>query len=55
MLINTIGMDVGSSSTTYAKLYCTWEYENNRVVPFIVGVSNSLSFYIPIVFAKPIS
>jgi hypothetical protein len=55
MLINNIGMDVCGSSSAYAKLYCTWEYENNRIVPFVVGVSNSVHFYIPISFAKPMS
>lgn len=55
MLVNNIGMDVGGSSTRFAKLYCTWDYSNNRVVPFVIGVSNSVNFYVPITFAKPVS
>lgn len=56
MLINTIGMDVAGYSTRFAKLYCTWDYANNRVVPFIVGVNNvTTGFFVPITFAKPIS
>jgi hypothetical protein len=55
MLINNIGMDVGGASTRFAKLYCTWDYANNRVVPFIIGVANSVNFFIPVTFAKPVS
>ena len=55
ILINNIGMDVCGSSTRYSKLYCTWDYENNRIVPFVIGVANSIYFYIPITFAKPIT
>jgi len=56
MLINNIAMDVAGTSTRYAKFYCTWDYSANRVVPFITGVNNSTSgFFVPIVFAKPIS
>lgn len=54
MLINNIGMDVGGASTRFAKLYCTWDYANNRVVPFVIGAANSIYFYIPVTFAKPI-
>lgn len=55
MLVNCIGMDVGGSSTAFAKLYCTWDYGGNRVVPYVIGVANSVYFYVPITFAKPIS
>ncbi len=55
MLINNIGMDVSGASTRFANLYCTWDYSANRIVPFVTGVANSIYFYIPITFAKPIS
>lgn len=55
MLINNIGMDVAGGSTRFAKLYCTWDTAGNRIVPFIIGVANMTSFFIPITFAKPIS
>lgn len=53
MLINNIGMDVAGSSRS-SKLYCSWEYNNNRIVLFIIGVTPSTNFFIPAVFAKPI-
>ncbi len=55
MLINNIGMDVAGASTRAAKLYCTWDYGSNRLLMWVVGVANSTSFFIPVVFAKPIS
>lgn len=55
MLINNIGMDVAGSSNRAAKLYCTWDYANNGLSVYIIGVSNSTSFFVPIVFAKPIT
>lgn len=55
MLVNNIGMDVGGNSTRAAKLYVVWNYGNNRLEPYIIGVNNSVNFFIPIVFAKPIS
>jgi hypothetical protein len=54
MMINNIGMDVAGTSTRGAKLYVVWNYGNNRLEPYIVGVNNSVNFYVPIVFAKPI-
>lgn len=55
VLVNNIGMDVAGSSTRAAKLYCTWDYSSNRIVMYIVGVNNSTYFFVPVVFAKPIS
>lgn len=55
VMINNIGMDVGGNSNRGAKLYVVWNYGNNRLEPYIIGVNNSTSFFIPIVFAKPIS
>lgn len=54
MMINNVAMDVNGADTRFSKLYCDWGYGNNRIVPFIVGPSSSTSFWIPIVFAKPI-
>jgi len=54
MMINNIGMDVSAASTRSAKLYCTWDYANNRIVMFTVGVTNYRYFFVPVVFAKPI-
>lgn len=54
MMINNIGMDVAGTSTRAAKLYVVWNYGSNRLEPYIVGVNNSVNFYVPIVFAKPI-
>jgi len=54
MMINNIGMDVSAASTRSAKLYCTWDYANNRIVMFTVGVTNYTYFFVPVVFAKPI-
>lgn len=55
MLVNNIGMDVLGTATRFAKLYCTWDVANNRIVPFVIGVNNSTSFFVPITFAKPIA
>lgn len=55
MLINNIGMDVSAGSAKAAKLYCQWDYSANRIVMSTVGVSNSATFYVPVVFAKPIT
>lgn len=56
MLINNIGMDVASTTNgRSAKLYCTWDYANNGLSVYIVGVANSTSFFVPVVFAKPIT
>lgn len=55
MMINNIGMDVSGGSIRASKLYCTWEYANNRILMFTVGVTNPTSLYVPVVFAKPIS
>jgi len=55
MLINNIGMDVSAGQARSAKLYCSWDYSANRIVMFTVGVSNSATFYVPVVFAKPIT
>ncbi len=55
MLINNIGMDVAGSSTRAAKLYCTWDYAANALSVYVVGVANSTSFFVSIVFAKPIT
>lgn len=55
MLINNIGMDVGGASTRTSKLYCTWEYENDRILMFTIGAAISSYFYVPVVFAEPIS
>lgn len=55
MLVNNIGMDVGGASTRFCKLYCTWDYQNNRIVPFVEGVANSIYLYISVTFAKPIT
>ncbi|WLG53995.1 hypothetical protein PSH77_14935 [Pseudomonas extremorientalis] len=54
MLINNIGMDVAGLSRS-SKLYCTWEYNNNRILMFAIGVTPSINFFVPVVFAKPIS
>lgn len=52
LMLNNIGMDVGANSNRTAKLYCTWDYSNNRIVMYTVGVSNVTSFFVPAVFAK---
>ncbi|MBI6602756.1 hypothetical protein HBO08_27560 [Pseudomonas rhodesiae] len=54
MMINNIGMDVSGANIRTAKLYCTWDYANNRIVMFTVGVSNVMSLFVPVVFAKPV-
>ncbi len=52
-MLNNIGMDVGANTNRTAKLYCSWDYTNNRIVMFTIGVTNVIYFYIPAVFAKP--
>ncbi|NWB68005.1 hypothetical protein HX839_17115 [Pseudomonas sp. I8001] len=54
IMINNIGMDVSAGSSKGAKLYCVWDYANNRIVMFTIGVSNAATFYVPVVFAKPV-
>ncbi len=53
LMLNNIGMDVGANTNRTAKLYCSWDYTNNRIVMFTIGVTNVIYFYIPAVFAKP--
>lgn len=55
MMINNIGMDVSAANVRSAKLYCTWDYTNNRVVVFTVGATNVTSLFVPVVFAKPMT
>ncbi|AOE78785.1 hypothetical protein A7318_09385 [Pseudomonas lurida] len=55
MLVNNIGMDVGGSSTRASKLYCSWEYENDRILMFAIGAAISVYMFVPVVFAKKVS
>lgn len=56
MLINTIAMDLPGGST-YSKLSCSWDYANNRVLALLqnIGDYNGGSFFLPLLFAKPVS
>ncbi|MCJ7959162.1 MAG: hypothetical protein MUW57_22130 [Pseudomonas sp.] len=54
MMINNIGMDVGGSSTRASKLYCAWQYENDRILIYAIGASISTSMFVPVVFAKKV-
>ena len=52
LMLNNIGMDVSANTGLTAKLYCSWSYEENRIVMFTLGVTNVTSFFVPAVFAK---
>lgn len=54
ILINNIAMNVGQAQSRDAKLYCSWEYNNNRIVMYTAGVTPIASLFVPVVFAKPI-
>lgn len=55
MLLNNIGMNVDQNAGKTGKLYCAWEYQNNRIVAYTASVTPVAQMYIPVVFAKPIS
>ncbi|MBI6614247.1 hypothetical protein [Pseudomonas simiae] len=56
MLINNIAMNIPGGST-FSLLSCFWDYANNRVVAQLqnIGDFNGSSFFLPLMFAKPIS
>ncbi|UNK68401.1 hypothetical protein MNO08_10025 [Pseudomonas simiae] len=56
MLINNIAMNIPGGSS-FSLLSCFWDYANNRVVAQLqnIGDFNGSSFFLPLMFAKPIS
>lgn len=55
MLLNNIAMDIAGSTSRQGNMYAIWEYNNNRLLMQAVGVDLQTSFYLPVVFAKPIT
>lgn len=55
ILINNIAMDLPGRDT-FSKLSCTWNYSNNTITALLqnIGDYNGSSFFMPILFAKPI-
>ncbi|MFK3605919.1 hypothetical protein [Pseudomonas sp. AP19] len=55
MLINNIAFDIPCNST-YGKLSCSWNYQSNKVSAQVqnIGDLNPNSFFVPLMFAKPI-
>ncbi|WP_244265362.1 hypothetical protein [Pseudomonas fluorescens] len=56
MLINNIAMDMPGRDT-YSKLSCTWNFANNTITATLqnIGDYGSGSFFLPLLFAKPVS
>ncbi|NWD29963.1 hypothetical protein HX793_09285 [Pseudomonas reactans] len=56
MLINNIAMNIPGRDT-FSLLSCYWDYANNRIVAQLqnIGDFNGSSFFLPLMFAKPIS
>jgi len=56
MLINNIAMNIPGGDT-FSLLSCYWDYANNRIVAQLqnIGDFNGSSFFLPLMFAKPIS
>lgn len=56
MLINNIAMDLPGADT-FSKLSCTWNYSNNTIRALLqnIGDFNGSSFFLPLLFAKPVA
>lgn len=56
MLINNIAMDLPGQDT-FSKLSCSWNYSSNSITALLqnIGDFNGSSFFLPLLFAKPIS
>lgn len=56
MLINNIAQDLAGGDS-YSKVYCSWDYTNNRISPALVNIGDyqSNGLFLTIAFAKPIS
>lgn len=56
MLINNIAYDLPGNDT-FSKLSCGWNYATNTVTAYLqnIGDFNGNSFFLPLLFAKPIA
>lgn len=56
MLLNNIAMDMPGRDT-FSKLICSWNYSNNTITALLqnIGDYNGSSFFLPLLFAKPMS
>lgn len=55
MLLNNVAMDIAGGISRQGNMYAIFDYANDRIVMQAVGVDLSMAFYMPVVFAKPVS
>ncbi|MDR8369225.1 hypothetical protein NM213_04775 [Pseudomonas lactis] len=54
MLLNNIAMDVAGSTSRQGNMYAEWQYQNDRLLIYAIGVDLQTTLYTPVVFAKPV-